>query len=64
MITQSKNAPKLNSSLDWYYSNASSSNYNCYVLDYIFTVDITQFIFAVIKIMSITKFDDSETADR
>ena len=63
-MAQSKNASKLNSNLNWCYFDVSSNNHNCFVLDHTFIIDVAQSTSTVASIMSMTKFDSSETVEQ
>ena len=63
-MTRSENVPELDSSPDWCYFDTPSSNYDHYVPDYIFMVDITQSVPTVVKMISMTKFDGFGTAEQ
>lgn len=62
-MTQSKNKPKLDSGLNWYYFDVFFNNYNHSAPAYISTVYISPPISSVIKIVSIIKFDSSEIVE-
>lgn len=62
-MTLFENAPKLNNSLNWYYLDVFSSNHNYYKPDHTFTVDVSQSVPAITRMVLMTKFDDSRIAE-
>ena len=63
-MTRSENAPKLDSSPDWWYFNVLINDHNRFTPDYTFIVDIAQSSPVVARMMSMTKFDGFGTAKR
>lgn len=57
-MTQFKNVPELDSSLDWCYFDMPN-NYNHFVPDYTFITNAAQLISDVVKMISMTKFNRS-----
>lgn len=58
-MTQSKNVPELNNSSDKYYFNAFSKNHDCFMSKHTFTINVTQLILGIAKMVLITKFNSS-----
>lgn len=63
-MTRFENAPEYDSSPDWCYFDAPSNNHDRFAPDHTFTVDVAQTISCVTRIVSITKFNGSGTAER
>ncbi len=63
-MTRSENAPELDSSLDWCYFDELSNDHDRFAPDHTFIVDVAHPIPGVARIVSMTKFDGSGTAER
>lgn len=63
-MTWSKNVTKFNSSPDWCYFDTLYYNYNRFALAHMFIAIVTQLILDVIKIVLMTKFDNSKTVEQ
>ena len=63
-MTQSKHAPELHSSPDWCYFDALASDHDRFASDYTYVSESRQPIPSIAKMVSMTKFDGSGTAER
>ena len=63
-MTRSENAPELHSSPDWCYFDAPASDHDRFASDHTYVSESRQPIPSIAKMVSMTKFDGSGTAER